>query len=73
MLNIPVAGLIYLPAAILCFLPVRDRLKHSFVKTAAVMLPALLALILFSVVLIIANIAILPVEYFLFHENMPLR
>ena len=42
MLKILLSYLIYLPAAILCFLPVRENLKHSFTRTIALLLPLFL-------------------------------
>lgn len=48
MMNILLANLIILPAGVLCFLPVKANLKHSFPKTIAIMLPALFALIVLS-------------------------
>ena len=41
MMNILLANLIILPAGVLCSLPVKANLKHSFPKTIAIMLPAL--------------------------------
>lgn len=48
MLNVLLANLIFLPAGVLCFLPVKASLKHSFGKTIAVMLPAFFAVIVLS-------------------------
>ena len=48
MINILISYLIFIPATILCFLPVKANLKYSFVRTIAVVSPALFALIVFA-------------------------
>lgn len=45
MINILASYLIFIPAAILCYLPVKGNLKHSLGRTLAVLVPVFLAMV----------------------------